>query len=223
MRWLVFMGIVATAACTRLNPSYGDGGSTGGGTSNDDDPSASASASASADDDDDGSASMSASADDDANPDSGLDGTETGGNARPCCVPHSGIGCEDASVEECVCSQVPDCCAVEWNDHCSQKARECGGACGVVDDGPLEESTSIPPMTSDDSDSATDGSTSTSDGGSSTGTTVDGDCCTTHDDPGCSDDKAAACVCESLPQCCEEGWTKACVDQVAACAFACPI
>jgi hypothetical protein len=220
MRWLVFVGIVATSACTRLNPAYGDGGGTGGGSADDDDDDSVSDDAIATLDDDDASA-------DDSNVDTGPDdGTETGSHSRPCCTPHSGLGCEDSTVQECVCSEVPECCEVDWHDHCAEKARNsCGADCGVVDDGPLDAGTSTTPMTSDESDSLTDsasaGSTSTSEGGSSTGGLGDSNCCVAHEDPGCDNDGATACVCEQMPDCCELGWSEPCVEAVAMCPTPC--
>jgi hypothetical protein len=221
MRWLVFVSIVATSACTRINPAYGDGGGTGGGSADDDDDaSVSDDAIATLDDD--------ASADDsnvDTNPD---DGTETGTDSRPCCTRHSGLGCEDSNVQECVCSEVPECCEVDWHDHCVEKARNsCGAECGEDDDGRLDEGTSTTPMTSDESDSLTDsasvGSMSTSEGSSSTGGLGDSDCCVAHEMPACDDVGVAGCVCEQMPDCCKLGWTDACVEATATCAVPCPL
>jgi hypothetical protein len=219
MRWLVFVGIVATSACTRLNPAYGEGGGTGGGSADDDD-SVSDDAIATLDDD--------ASADDSNVDTSPGDGTETGSNSRPCCTRHPGLGCEDSTVQECVCSEVPSCCEVDWHDHCVEKARNsCGADCGVLDDGPLDSGTSTTPMTSDESDSLTGsasaGSTSTSEGGSSTGGPGDNDCCVAHETPSCNDGVASNCVCQLIASCCEVQWDDGCVEATAKCPVPCAL
>ena len=38
-----------------------------------------------------------------------------------------------------------------------------------------------------------------------------GDCCLSHDGPGCSDLTMAACICQVRPDCCVTGWTEECV------------
>lgn len=234
MRWLVFLGMVATAACTRANPAYGDGGGSGGGTADDDASSVSDEASASADDDDD-SASVSASADDDDDGSVDTRGEDTGTDARECCATHASPGCDDSSIQECVCSEAPACCELEWRSECVKKAHElCGAPCGTVDTGVVDDgtdagSTSIPPATSDDSatltDSVTDsaGSTSTTDGGGSTGGGAVDDCCIAHDSPGCNDDVATSCVCNLMPVCCKDGWSDGCVEQAFACKAVCAL
>lgn len=39
-----------------------------------------------------------------------------------CCTPHDTAGCTDTTVEECVCSSHPNCCAIAWSCECVELA-----------------------------------------------------------------------------------------------------
>ncbi len=47
-----------------------------------------------------------------------------------CCIKNESIGCEDATVQDCVCSFDPACCTVGWSAQCAMEARQCGSCDG---------------------------------------------------------------------------------------------
>lgn len=80
------------------------------------------------------------------------------------------------------------------------------------------------PSTNDDDDEATDGGPGPNGGpnGGNEGDSADEglddggvgtDCCMRHPAPGCSEPAAATCVCDELPQCCDDEWTQECVEE----------
>jgi len=88
--------------------------------------------------------------------------------------------------------------------------------------GDLDCSVTMPP--DDDTGDTMDdtGSTETGDTGgesesgdtSDTGEVGAGDCCMTHDGPGCSNDEVEACVCAQDDVCCADVWDDVCVSEV---------
>jgi hypothetical protein len=57
-----------------------------------------------------------------------------------CCTDNGGLGvtgCEDASIETCVCDNDPYCCESEWDGVCVAKAEFCGADCGSCPGVPL--------------------------------------------------------------------------------------
>jgi hypothetical protein len=218
MRWLAWSVIVGSAACTRTNPSFGDGGGTG--REDDDDPS-----SASADDSVSVGDDAEASAEDNSSFETGASDTTKGdtSGSRPCCAAHSHGGCEVPAIEDCVCTGEPECC-VEWSELCVDKARMfCAAECSIdEEEGPLD--------TSDTLDSAGSSGTTSSDTSTTTASDEDGsttlnlsDCCVPHDGPGCPDASIETCVCvtQALSACCEQDWTETCVAAVPECSALC--
>lgn len=56
--------------------------------------------------------------------------TATPVHGGSCCDPHIGVGCDEASCEDCVCTTDPYCCALEWDARCSQRvATQCAASC----------------------------------------------------------------------------------------------
>lgn len=49
-----------------------------------------------------------------------------------CCVPHDSAGCDDSVIEDCVCTELPDCCneALSWNEFCVWFAESCSSPLG---------------------------------------------------------------------------------------------
>ncbi len=47
-----------------------------------------------------------------------------------CCSPHGGIGCEDQSCENAVCTLDPFCCRVKWDSVCAGEAADLCEVCG---------------------------------------------------------------------------------------------
>ncbi|MFT5429555.1 MAG: hypothetical protein ACI9OJ_000226 [Myxococcota bacterium] len=57
--------------------------------------------------------------------------------------------------------------------------------------------------------------------GSDCQTQSDGPCCEVHDEPGCADLAAEACVCATKPSCCSGKWDAACAELAKGCAGVC--
>lgn len=123
----------------------------------------------------------------------GLAGSSSSGSGpTECCTSHPAPGCEDPSIEACVCELDAECCAFGWDDGCVQVALTLCGACGG-------------------------GGTTEAEGSSeSTGTDTNGhhhdpECCMPSDTPGCADEDIEACVCGNDPFCCESEWDDLCI------------
>ncbi len=51
-------------------------------------------------------------------------------HAASCCIPHSGTGCDNGSVQSCVCAMDPYCCNNNWDSICAGEADQCGSCTG---------------------------------------------------------------------------------------------
>ncbi|HWB78555.1 MAG TPA: hypothetical protein VG755_26505, partial [Nannocystaceae bacterium] len=59
-------------------------------------------------------------------------GTPTG----DCCAADDSAGCENVTVTQCVCSDLPDCCDSGWSDFCvGYGASNCSSGCALIDGG----------------------------------------------------------------------------------------
>src|SRR5262249_52386660 len=59
-------------------------------------------------------------------------GTPTG----DCCATDDSAGCQDVTVTQCVCGDIPDCCDSGWSDMCvGYGASNCSSGCALVDGG----------------------------------------------------------------------------------------
>ena len=224
MRWLVLLGVMGSVACTRLNPSYGDSGGTERG---DDDDGSGPSDDAIADEgvsigeDAEASAEQGTSLEGQSDEDTAADT----GASRSCCLAHTHGGCDEPTIEECVCSLGPSCCEVEWDESCAGKAQSaCRAECGTLE-GPFDTSDT---MSGEESTTSGEGSTShgsataTSDGESDTGTMSS--CCEMQLGPGCDNPTLEDCVCvtNGMKACCVNQWTTDCADAFVSCGGRCP-
>ncbi len=111
-----------------------------------------------------------------------------GGGAGDCCAPNGSPGCDDPSVQTCVCAVDAFCCDSEWDQICADLVD--GEACGDCGGG------------------ATSGGGMGSGGGPSP-------CCVPLGVPGCGADPAVeACVCAGDAFCCDSEWDQLCADAV---------
>lgn len=121
-----------------------------------------------------------------------------GGGTQDCCVAGVGPGCNDATIQACVCAEVPFCCDDAWGEVCTDAVEAFGcGHCGGA------EETGDP----------------TTGGGGDTGEPPpppppSNDCCTPAANPGCTEVAVQDCVCTTDPFCCDSEWDQVCVDQV---------
>jgi hypothetical protein len=62
--------------------------------------------------------------------DAGAAGMELGSTS--CCEAHGGAGCADATIQDCVCQQVPSCCQSAWDLVCVElvSSLSCGSCKG---------------------------------------------------------------------------------------------
>lgn len=155
--------------------------------------------------------------DDAGDPGDGDDGADGKGD---CCVGNGSPGCDDATIEMCVCAQDDFCCINVWDDICAGMVTDLGCApCG-------------PPGDDDDDDMAdagdggggTDGGDA-GDGGDMGGGDMGGvdpqcpigfgDCCAANGSIGCNDCEIETCVCDVDSYCCDTDWDDICVDEAA--------
>lgn len=117
---------------------------------------------------------------------------------QDCCVGGTELGCNDPSVESCVCNEIPFCCETGWEDVCASavEALSCGhcGGAGTGEDPPPPGDTSGEPPPPPP-------------GG-------DGDCCVDNGTPGCDDATVQDCVCMQDAFCCDTMWDDVCVGEV---------
>ncbi|MEM9461401.1 MAG: hypothetical protein AAGF11_44970 [Myxococcota bacterium] len=119
-----------------------------------------------------------------------------GDDRGECCIANGTPGCNDPTVETCVCRDVSECCDVEWTSECAELADRGGCAVcapGVPDTGTDPDESGIPP--------------------------VDQDCCVGGPEPGCNDLAIQACVCDKVDYCCMNAWDEVCISAVEA--FSC--
>lgn len=65
---------------------------------------------------------------------SGSTGGTTGGAGTDCCTPHGAPGCDDDTIEQCVCTEDPFCCGEpggNWDEACVGNVNLLG--CGMCD------------------------------------------------------------------------------------------
>jgi hypothetical protein len=133
------------------------------------------------------------------------------GVAGSCCHGNGTPGCEDATIEACVCAQDSFCCENVWDDLCAALVDDMGcGACGGVDE--------PGPTTGDADEPSTSTGTGTSgggdDGGDGGAMPNGGDCCEANGSAGCEDAAVESCVCASDAYCCTNEWDDICVGGV---------
>jgi hypothetical protein len=125
-------------------------------------------------------------------------------SGQDCCVGGPEPGCNDATVESCVCAEIPFCCDTGWEKVCGSAVEALGcGHCGGVgetgEDPPPGETGEDPPP----------GDT----GGDPPPPT--GGCCEVQMTPGCDDAGVQDCVCMQDAYCCDTAWDQVCIDEVA--------
>lgn len=118
-----------------------------------------------------------------------------------CCEVQDGPGCDDPTIQACVCAEDSFCCEFTWDSICVEEVEEfgcgdCGGGGGGCGDGACgaDEDCLICPE----------------DCGQCGGTS----CCEPHDSPGCEDAAVQQCVCAEDVYCCDVEWDGICVNEV---------
>ena len=116
-----------------------------------------------------------------------------------CCAPHDSPGCEDSSIQACVCKKDSFCCESVWDDVCVAQVTDFGcGACNGLGCGDTK------------CEGGEDCLTCPEDCGECSGE----GCCEPHATAACEDAEIAACVCNEDAYCCQVEWDATCVDEV---------
>ena len=144
-----------------------------------------------------------------------------------CYLSNGTPGCDDATVQNCVCAIDPLCCQGVWDHQCVQLLEELG--CGICEPGDntcctfnLTPGCQLP----DVQDCVCQAEPSCCDvAGSWTSECVElvdtlgcgacatrTDCCQAHDAPGCEDPQIEECVCAQDAFCCTNVWDGLCID-----------
>lgn len=118
-----------------------------------------------------------------------------------CCAPKGDPGCVQSDIEICVCGLDPFCCDEAWDDTCVALIATCGADCEKEEGGCGDGVCKL----AEQEDCAGCPADCGACGGWS-------NCCEAGVDGGCADPVIEACVCETLPTCCEELWTDACAE-----------
>jgi plastocyanin len=122
--------------------------------------------------------------------------SDCGSCTGACCEPHEGKGCDQPTVQSCVCEAAPYCCEGDWDIICAAlAAQDCGADCGeLIECGDelcdIEENCTGCPQ----------------DCGECTGS-----CEESHNTPGCASGPCTDCVCDQDVFCCEFSWDPGCV------------
>jgi hypothetical protein len=152
-----------------------------------------------------------------------------------CCEPSFLPGCDDASVEACVCDLDPLCCDVAngWDMLCVVEVEVFGcGSCGLL---PPGSDCCEPSDAPGCNDAAVEACVCAADsfccdpqeswdalcvsqvdslGCGSCGDAPAASCCEGHETPGCGDAAIESCVCSQDPFCCSSKWDALCASRV---------
>ncbi len=156
-----------------------------------------------------------------------------GGGGGDCCVDNNSPGCDDPTVQACVCGMDAFCCDTEWDNTCAGLAANSCSACGG---GGGDEDCCTAHMTGGCDDSGIEACVCAIDAFccdmqwdmmcvTQVGTTLcapscnpddaDGPCCTANGTPGCEVDSVETCVCAEDMFCCSDEWDALCVGLIA--------
>jgi hypothetical protein len=116
-----------------------------------------------------------------------------------CCIPHGGLGCDQAGVQACVCAADSWCCTDAWDQQCVDEVEDLG--CGTCSAGPV--------CGDGNCDASEQCANCAKDCGKCQGL-----CCQPNGSPGCDDSLIANCVCNQDAWCCTNAWDEQCVAEV---------
>jgi hypothetical protein len=155
-----------------------------------------------------------------------------GGGTGDCCADNNSPGCDDPTIESCVCGIDAFCCNTEWDNMCAaQAASECGACGGGGDDDcctaqmtpGCNDATVQACVCADDNFCCTTQWDSVCVGKvgsllcaeSCMPDDADGACCADNGTPGCEVNSVETCVCDQDAFCCSDIWDALCVDLIA--------
>ncbi|MBK8234411.1 MAG: hypothetical protein IPK74_02535 [Deltaproteobacteria bacterium] len=172
------------------------------------------------------------------------DGDDNRGDPPPhndgeCCLPASGSGCGDTTVQDCVCTADPYCCASAWDELCVSHVEilSCGSCdmpgpqgvdvslleCCQPHDGPgcgdrllAQCVCASDPFCCDVAwdDVCVDAIAANGCGDCMPPPSDDVTCCTPSMAPGCLDPEIQTCVCAIDAYCCDGQWDELCTDEL---------
>ncbi|MCX4244700.1 Ig-like domain-containing protein [Paraliomyxa miuraensis] len=156
------------------------------------------------------------------------------GGDGDCCVDNNTPGCDDPTLEACVCALDAFCCDTEWDDLCAGRAAAdcggCGGMMGTNEDCCTAQQTpgctqpaiqacvcALDPFCCNTQwDSVCVGRVGNDlCGPSCDPDDGDGPCCQANGTPGCEVNAVETCVCMADPFCCNTMWDADCVTGIA--------
>jgi hypothetical protein len=121
------------------------------------------------------------------------------GGTGSCCEVQETEGCDDPTIQACVCAEDSFCCDFKWDSICVDEIADFGcGSCeaGGCGDGQCADDESCLSCPEDCGQCAGSG------------------CCSPHFEPGCADPAVEGCVCEQDSFCCEVEWDEICANEV---------
>ena len=161
----------------------------------------------------------------------------TGGD---CCAGNGSPGCDDMTVQDCVCALDSYCCTDEWDGICAAEAQyECGNDCGLPPpggdccaphDAPGCDIPEINDCVCDESNfcclfpwSDDCIGIGVEECGAECPDWVPPDpCCDNNPGPGCGNEELETCVCMTNPGCCGMNWGPGCVEAAQVeCGYSC--
>ena len=163
-----------------------------------------------------------------------IDANDTGVEPAPCCESSRSPGCDDPTIEACVCDVDVFCCDTQWDAICVDTALqncniEClnDGNCCTQATGSGCGDAAIESCVCDELAVCCEGSWTidcmvVAEQSCNAECFVANDCCIDNPGvPGCDDPAVWGCVCETDQFCCETGWDEMCVAAAVDCG-ACP-
>lgn len=159
------------------------------------------------------------------------------GGTGDCCVDNNSPGCDDPTIEGCVCALDGFCCDTEWDDLCAGLAASDCGACGGGGSGGMDEGCCTAHTTGGCDDPTIESCVCAFDpyccdtqwDGVCVGRVgndlcapacepddADGPCCQANGTSGCEINAVESCVCAADPFCCSDTWDAMCVAAIVA-------
>ncbi|MBL4688702.1 MAG: hypothetical protein JKY37_29205 [Nannocystaceae bacterium] len=160
----------------------------------------------------------------------------TGAGEGDCCEDNNSPGCEDLTVQTCVCDMDSFCCDTEWDDTCAASAEDDCGACETGTSGEMNEDCCTAQSTPGCTDATIQACVCADDafccddtwdnfcvgrvgsllcGPSCAPDDADGYCCEIdNDNGGCEINTIEECVCEFDILCCSSFWDETCIELI---------
>jgi len=159
------------------------------------------------------------------------------GGEGDCCIDNNSPGCEDPTIEACVCTIDNYCCETEWDDICAGYATNNCDECDAGTTGGMNEDCCTEQMSPGCTDVGIQDCVCALDpyccdtqwdstcvgrvgadlcGPACDPDDADGPCCSGNGTPGCEVNAVETCVCMADSFCCDIEWDSMCVDAIPA-------